>query len=103
VPHSADRLFWRADWPLATASVASTMDGSTVSSARVILGHVAPTPWAAKKAGAHLAGKQMSEGLIQQAAEAAVDGAKPLSDNAYKVQLTRVVVRRALLEASQRA
>ncbi len=91
------------DWPLATASVSLSMDGSNIGHARVILGHVAPTPWAAKKAEALLAGKQPNDDLIQQAAEAAVDGAKPLSDNAYKVQLTRVAVKRALLEASQRA
>jgi len=57
----------------------------------------------ASKAEALLAGKQASDDLIQQAAEAAVDGAKPLSDNSYKVQLTRVAVKRALMEASQRA
>jgi len=91
------------DWPLATASVALTMNGPSVAHARIILGHVAPTPWAAKKAEALLTGKQVTEELIQQAAEAAVDGAKPLSDNTYKVQLTRVAVKRALMEASQRA
>jgi len=91
------------DWPLATASVHLSMDGSSIVHARVILGHVAPTPWAAKKAEALLAGKQPSDDLIQQAAEAAVDGAQPLSDNAYKVQLTRVAVKRALMEATQRA
>jgi xanthine dehydrogenase YagS FAD-binding subunit len=91
------------DWPLATASVALTMDGSSISRARVVLGHVAPTPWVASKAEALLTGKQASDDLIQQAAEAAVDGAKPLSENSYKVQLTRVAVKRALMEASQRA
>lgn len=91
------------DWPLATASVALTMDGSRITRARVVLGHVAPTPWVAAKAEALLAGKSVSDDLIQQAAEAAVDGAKPLSDNSYKVQLARVAVKRALMEASQRA
>jgi len=91
------------DWPLATASVALTMDGSSISRARVVLGHVAPTPWVASKAEALLTGKQASDDLIQQAAEAAVDGARPLRDNSYKVQLTRVAVKRALMEASQRA
>jgi xanthine dehydrogenase YagS FAD-binding subunit len=91
------------DWPLATASVALTMNGPNIAQARIVLGHVAPTPWSAKKAESLLAGKSPSDALIQQAAEAAVEGAKPLSDNAYKVQLTRVAVKRALMEASQRA
>ena len=38
------------DWPLATASVALKMKGSTVTSAHIVLGHVAPTPWAATQA-----------------------------------------------------
>ena len=42
------------DWPLATASVALKMNGSTISSAKVVLGHVAPTPWVATAAGQFL-------------------------------------------------
>lgn len=38
------------DWPLATASVVLTMKGGTVARARVVLGHVAPTPWLAAEA-----------------------------------------------------
>ena len=91
------------DWPLATASVALQMQGSTVGKARIVLGHVAPTPWIAAKAEQVLAGKSLSDDVIQQAAEAAVDGAQPLSGNAYKVQLTRVAVKRALLEAAGKA
>jgi xanthine dehydrogenase YagS FAD-binding subunit len=91
------------DWPLVAASVALTMQGSTVSKARVVLGHVAPTPWVAAKAERALAGKSLSDDAIGQAAEAAVDGAQPLSDNRYKVQLARVAVKRALLEASRKA
>src|SRR5262249_10618013 len=49
------------DWPLATASVALKMSGSSVSAARVVLGHVAPTPWAATAAEKLLAGKSIDE------------------------------------------
>ena len=48
------------DWPLATASVALKMHGQTVSKARVVLGHVAPTPWVAAEAEQALAGKSLS-------------------------------------------
>jgi xanthine dehydrogenase YagS FAD-binding subunit len=88
------------DWPLATASVSRKMKGSSIASARVVLGAVAPTPWAATAADQVLAGKSMSPALAEEAAKAAVSGATPLSQNAYKVQLARVAVKRALLLAS---
>jgi xanthine dehydrogenase YagS FAD-binding subunit len=91
------------DWPLATASVALQMQGSSVGKASIVLGHVAPTPWPATEAANGLAGKSLSEEVIQQAADAAVAGAKPLSENAYKVQLARVAVKRALAEAANKA
>jgi xanthine dehydrogenase YagS FAD-binding subunit len=91
------------DWPLATASVALQMQGNAVGKASIVLGHVAPTPWAATDAANGLAGKSLSDDVIQQAAEAAVAGAKPLSENAYKVQLARVAVKRALAEAAGKA
>jgi len=88
------------DWPLATASVALTMSGTTISSARVVLGAVAPTPWAAAAAEKALAGKTLNAQLAEEAGKAAVEGAKPLSQNAYKVTLAKVAVKRALLQAA---
>ena len=91
------------DWPLATASVALKMNGSKVGSARVVLGHVAPTPWPAAAAEKALAGKSIDEATAEEAAATAVDGAQPLSQNGYKVQLAKVAVKRALLEAAGKA
>jgi len=88
------------DWPLATASVALTMKGSSIGSARVVLGHVAPKPYVATEAQSFLAGKSISEDVAEQAGAAAVRGAKPLSKNEYKVQLAKVAVKRALLQAA---
>ncbi len=90
------------DWPLATTSVALTMKGGSVSKARVVMGHVAPVPWVASSAEAMLAGKTIDENVAAEAAEAAVAGAKPLSQNRYKVQLARTAVKRALLAAAGR-
>lgn len=87
------------DWPLATASVALKMSGNNVESAQIVLGHVAATPWVAAEAAKLAAGKSISEDVAEQVGKAAVAGAKPLSDNAYKVQLAKVAVKRALLEA----
>lgn len=89
------------DWPLTTASVALKMDGGTIREARVVLGQVAPTPWRSRRAEAALEGKSLSESTAAAAGEAATEGAKPLSDNGYKVQLVRVAVKRALLQAKE--
>jgi xanthine dehydrogenase YagS FAD-binding subunit len=88
------------DWPLAAAAVALKMSGGKVSSARVVLGHVAPTPWAATQADQALAGKTITPETAEEAAKAALEGATPLSQNRYKVQLARVAVKRALLRAT---
>jgi xanthine dehydrogenase YagS FAD-binding subunit len=88
------------DWPLATASVALKMSGGKIASARVVLGHVAPTPWPATSADQFLAGKTITVETAEAAAKAALEGATPLSQNRYKVQLARVAVKRALLSAA---
>jgi len=87
------------DWPLATASVALHMKGGVVISARIALGHVAPTPHRALAAEKAIAGKVMNAVAADAAAQAAVEGATPLSGNGYKVQLARAAVKRALLDA----
>ena len=88
------------DWPLAVAAVALKTDGASVQSARVVLGHVAPTPWVSAEAAAALKGQSITEGTAQKTAEAALSHARPLSQNAYKVQLARVAVKRAVLKAA---
>ena len=88
------------DWPLVAASVSLKMNGGTIQTARVVLGHVAPTPWVAEAAGKSLAGKSLSAAVAEAAGKEATAGAKPLSQNGYKVRLAQVAVKRALLAAS---
>lgn len=87
------------DWPLAVAAVALKTDGNSVQSARVVMGHVAPIPWLSPEAEKALAGKSVSQESARAAADAALQRATPLSQNAYKVQLARVALRRAILKA----
>lgn len=89
------------DWPLATASVALVMSGNTVRSARVVIGHVAPVPWVSTEAEQALAGKPLDEQTADAAGRAAVSKAKSLGRNTYKIQLARVAVKRAILEAAK--
>jgi xanthine dehydrogenase YagS FAD-binding subunit len=87
------------DWPLAMASVALEMNGNTVKSARVVLGHVAPVPWISPEAEQALVGKTITPDTAMAAANAAVANAKPLSRNKYKITLTKAAVKRAILNA----
>jgi len=91
------------DWPLVAASVALKMKGSNLESGQIVLGHVAATPWVAADAAKMLAGKSITADTAEQIGQAAVAGAKPLSDNSYKVHLAKVAVKRALLEAAGKA
>ena len=72
-----------------------------VTSASIVLGSVAPTPWRATQAEEELVGNAVSEAVADSVAEAAVDGAFILtsnsSSNAWKVQAAKGVVKRAIL------
>jgi xanthine dehydrogenase YagS FAD-binding subunit len=87
------------DWPLVAAAVALKMNGNAVASARIVLGHVAPAPHEAAAAEKALVGKTITAATAEAAGKAAVAGAKPLSQNAYKVTLAKTAVKRALLDA----
>lgn len=88
------------DWSLATASVVLEIDGITVTYARVVLGQVAPIPWVAVETEEFLKGKAIDRSVADKAGEIAVQKARALSMNPYKIQLTRVAVKRALLTAA---
>jgi xanthine dehydrogenase YagS FAD-binding subunit len=91
------------DWPLATAAVALQMNGSTVKSARIVMGAVAPVPWVSLEAAQAIAGKPIDERSASAAGEAAVSKARPLRRNEYKIKLAAVAVKRALLTAAGHA
>lgn len=89
------------DWPLAAASVAFKLDAAKkVTSARIGLGHVAPTPWKADEAAKFLIGKTITEDVAAEAGKIAVANAHALSRNGYKIQLAQVAVKRAILQAA---
>ncbi|MBV9181955.1 MAG: FAD binding domain-containing protein [Acidobacteria bacterium] len=88
------------DWPLATASVVLEMGENRVQKARVILGAVSPTPWLSEEAAQAVVGKSIDQQTANAAGAAAVAKARPLSQNAYKIKLAAVAVKRALLLAT---
>lgn len=87
-------------WPLVAAAVVFEMDGNTIRSPRVVLGHVAPIPWVSADAEKRLNGKPADEKNADRAGKDAVKGARALSKNKYKIRLAQVAVKRAVLRAS---
>lgn len=84
---------------LASAAVALDLDGERVRDARIALGGVATVPWRARDAEAELVGQVLDENIARRAAEAAFAGARTRPHNAFKPDLGRETVVRALMEA----
>lgn len=88
------------EFALASAAVVVETDGSNISAARIALGGVATKPWRATAAEAALRGKSWDEKYFAEAAWLAVEGAQPREHNAFKIELVRRVVTRALSAVS---
>ncbi len=84
------------DFAIVSVAAVLQMEGKVCQQARLVLGGVAPIPWRVPAAEAELQGKTLTAAVLAKAAEAATANAIPLSQNGYKVQLTKVMVRRAL-------
>ncbi|RJL24169.1 FAD binding domain-containing protein [Bailinhaonella thermotolerans] len=90
----------RASFAFALVSVAAALDveDGTVRDCRVALGGVAHAPWRAERLEEALRGRPATEGSYAEAADAELDLAEPLRDNAYKIPLARKVIVRTLAE-----
>ncbi|MDZ8054770.1 MAG: FAD binding domain-containing protein [Aulosira sp. ZfuVER01] len=88
----------RTSYAFALISVAAAIDlkGDNIQDVRLALGGVAHKPWRTIEAEKFLIGKTAETATFQQAAEIALKGATPLSHNAYKVELAKRAIRRAL-------
>lgn len=91
----------RASYAFALIAVAAAIetDGDRVKQARIVLGGVAHKPWRSMGAEKSLVGKKADKASFEAAAAAALAGAKPLSHNAYKIDLSK----RAIVVALERA
>ena len=85
---------------LVSVAVGLEIDKGVIKNARIALGGVAHKPWRAEEAERFIEGKQADAAVFQQAAELALRGAKPLSENGYKVKLAQRAVARALRRAA---
>lgn len=87
------------EFALASAAVVLFMEHGNIVSARIALGGVGTKPWRAVKAEQLLKGKPSAE-LFTAAADAALEGARPQTFNAFKTELARRTIVRALTIAN---
>lgn len=89
------------DFAMSSVAVAVELQSNkTIKQARIVLGGVAPIPWRVFEAEKFLVGKALSDDVLAGVGSVALRGAEPLSKNAYKVPLTKTLVRRALVRAA---
>jgi CO/xanthine dehydrogenase FAD-binding subunit len=84
------------EFALASAAVAIQVADGVVRDARIALGGLATVPWRCRDAEGVLRGAPASEETYRAAADAALTGARPLPGNAFKVELGKRTVVRAL-------
>ncbi|ACA17000.1 molybdopterin dehydrogenase FAD-binding [Methylobacterium sp. 4-46] len=96
------KLRERTSYAFASVSAAASLrfDGERIAEARLALGGVAAKPWRAREAEALLAGAAPGPEVFARAGEAALSGAVPSGDNAFKIPLARRLVARALARAA---
>ncbi len=85
---------------ITSAAVALDMDGDVIREARIALGGVATVPWRARAAEEALRGKRLDEAVAAKAGDAAFEGAQPRKHNAFKVELGKRTLARALFETA---
>jgi len=95
----------RASYEFALASAAVALDISVgkINQSRVALGGVGTKPWRSPEAEKQLAGSVISKETFRKAADAALAGAKPHQHNAFKTELAKRTLVRALMTASEMA
>jgi len=89
----------RQSWDFALVGVALALEmGSdgTVEKAGVVFSGVAPTPWRSEPAEGALTGQRLTDETIRQVAEIALESARPMSQNRYKVPMLRALLEREL-------
>jgi xanthine dehydrogenase YagS FAD-binding subunit len=91
------------EFALASAAVVAQMQGQRIQRIRVALGGIGTRPWRSLEAEQALAGRDAHEQHFRAAAEAALRDARPLHDNAFKVDLAKRTLVRTLQVVTQAA
>lgn len=91
------------EFALASAAVIIQASGGNIQKAQVALGGVGTVPWRSPEAEQALQGKPANDETFRNAAQAALAGARPLHDNAFKVKLAQLCLARALRVVTQQS
>jgi xanthine dehydrogenase YagS FAD-binding subunit len=91
------------EFALASTAVIIKIENHRLTYARVALGGVGTKPWRSQEAEQVLAGATLSENTFRAAAEAALQGARPQSQNGFKIELAKRCLTHALKLATQTA
>jgi xanthine dehydrogenase YagS FAD-binding subunit len=89
------------EFALSSAAVALDISGGKIHHSRIALGGVGTIPWRADAAEKQLSGSEVSKEAFRRAADAALAGAKPQQHNAFKIELAKRTLIRALMTASE--
>ena len=89
------------EFALCSAAVALDVQDGKIADARVAAGGVGTVPWHLPAVEAALRGAPATQASFEAAAAVAADGARPLSDNGFKVSLLKRTIVRALLELTE--
>ena len=84
------------DFALSAVALGLKVSGGVISECRLVLGSVAPTPWRCSAAEKLAVGRANDEETWAAVAEAALEGAEPLSENGYKIPLTKGLIEKAM-------
>lgn len=108
-PNFADNYYYlkireRSSYAFALISVAAglAIEGGVIQKAGIAMGGVAHIPWKLSKAEEFLIGKKPNTENFETVAELALRDAKPFKDNAYKVEMGKKAITRALTQAHER-
>jgi xanthine dehydrogenase YagS FAD-binding subunit len=89
------------EFALASAAVVINVTAEKVTRARIALGGVGTKPWRSLEAEALLVGQPANEANFRKAGEAAMRGAKPQSENEFKIKLAKLCLEHALKTATR--
>ena len=86
------------DWALVSCAAAASLEGGKLSRARVAMGAIANVPYQVEAANKFLEGKDLDESTADKAADILLEKPHIFSDNGYKLQIARALIRRTLMQ-----
>jgi xanthine dehydrogenase YagS FAD-binding subunit len=84
------------DFAVVSAAINGVLSGGVFEDIRIVCGGLAPIPWRLKENEDFIRGKKLTEEVIRQGAKQALADARPLEENAYKMDLLEAVIHTAI-------